>query len=47
MGESVNLYEFKDRDITGEYNGSKYVRLDCILMEDYRELYENLSLIHI
>lgn len=41
MGESVNLYEFKDRDITGEYNGSKYVRLDCILMEDYRELYEN------
>lgn len=41
MGESVNLYEFKDRDITGEYNGSKYVRLDCILMEDYRELYKN------
>ena len=41
MGESVNLYEFKDRDIIGEYNGSKYVRLDCILMEDYRELYEN------
>lgn len=36
----MQIYEFKDRDITGEIGESKYIRLDCLLMEEYKEAYE-------
>lgn len=37
----MSIYEFKDREIIGEVEGSKYIRLDCLLMDDLKEAYEN------